>query len=451
MRTKLFYLTSFLLSTVLVLFVLSSCDTGAVDSVISDTEMTQAETERESEIQPEDIVYHEEEFPVVYISTADGFQVTSKTEYTECNVRIELNDRYSAYTSTYTDEDGGGALIRCRGNMSYRLEDMKVKNKYSYKIKLDKKANVLGMGKSKHWILVNSWRDPGYQRNKASYDYSAMLGLDHVDSQWVSVYYNGEYRGVYLLCETIRVADDRIEMFNWEEFAEDIAEKYAEDHGFSDELEQLLSDGMEDNLEWITTYKYTFTYDGESEIIDLSKYYDKDKLDFTSGYLIESCQGALGSETVNWTTKHNVPISVDSPSRLTNPEMLDYVRTLIQDFEDALFSPTFYNAKGKHYSEYVDVDSMVDYWLVWNYFLNTEFSVRSLFFYIYDGKIIGGPCWDFDATAGSVMTMSAAKAKTDYWLHDRNSAWWLEIFGDPWFTSLCQERWYEMRELNDVF
>lgn len=441
------------------LILLISCSSGneptppETTDAVAETEIeTETPHENEpSETDPESIVYPDEELPAVYITTENKYQVTSKTEYTACNIRIVNNDRYSEYSSTYTDDDGGEAQLRCRGNMSYRLEDMKAKKKYSYKIKLDKKADLLGMGKSKHWVLINSWRDPGYQRNKTAYDYSAMFGLDYVETQWVSVYYNGEYRGLYLLGESIRVAEDRIEMFNWEEFAEDVAEKYADDNGYDKAKAQALSDHMEEELGWITTYRLKFSYGGQTTDIDLTGYYDKDRLDYTSGYLIESCQGAMGSETVNWYTNKKVAISVDSPSRLTNPEMLEYVRTLIQDFEDALMSPNYYNEKGKHYSEYVDIDSMVDYWMVWNYFLNSEFSVRSVFFYINGGKIIWGPCWDFDGASGSIMTMFPKQANPDYWLHDRHNAWWLRIFADPWFTSRVQERWFEMRELNDVF
>ena len=404
-----------------------------------------------TELDPASIVYPDEDLPSIYITTENKFQVTSKTQYTSCNIRIENNDRYAEYSSTYTDEDGGGAQLRCRGNMSYRLEDMKAKNKYSYKVKLDEKADVFGMGRSRHWVLINSWRDPGYQRNKTAYDYSAMFGLVYVETTWVSVYYNGEYRGLYLFGETIRVDEDRIEMFSWEEFSEDVAEAYALEHGFGAEKTNALRDAMEEDLSWITTYKFIFKYQDTSEEIDLSPYYDVEDLDFTSGYLIESCQGAIGSETVNWTTPKKVPISIDAPSRLTNPVMLEYVQTLISDFEEAITSPTYHNSKGKHYSEYVDIDSMVDYWIVWNYFINVEFSARSVFFYINEGKIVWGPCWDFDGASGSIMTMSAANSGYDFWLHDKLGAWWLSAFADPWFTSKVQERWFELRELNDVF
>ena len=184
--------------------------------------------------------YPDETLPIVHISTKDNFQVTSKDEYSACNIRFELNDRYAAFTNTYTDEDGGEAEIRCRGNASYTNPEMREKNKYSYKGKLSDKANVLGMGKSKHWYLINNWRDVSNLRHKLAYDLAGMLGLAHTDCTWVNVYYNGEYRGLYLLTESIRIDENCVDTFDWEEFSEDIAEDYSADHSFSAEDARLL-------------------------------------------------------------------------------------------------------------------------------------------------------------------------------------------------------------------
>ena len=128
---------------------------GETSDTAAETETDAPETE--SELRAEDIVYPDESLPVVHISTADNFQTTSKDEYVSCNIRLELNDRYGVYTNTYTDSDGGDAKIRCRGNASYTNPEMREKNKYSYKVKLSEKANVLGMGKK----LLCSWISPG--------------------------------------------------------------------------------------------------------------------------------------------------------------------------------------------------------------------------------------------------------------------------------------------------
>lgn len=430
-----------------VVFTCASCgDSTHSDTTVVDTEPAEPETE----LRAEDISYPDETLPVVHISTADGFQVTSKDEYTACNIRFELNDRYSSYTSTFTDGDGGDAEIRCRGNASYTNPEMREKNKYSYKVKLSKKANVLGLGESKHWYLINNWRDVSNLRHKLAYDLAGALGLAHTDCTWVNVYYNGEYRGLYLLTESIRVAEDRVDTFNWEEFCEDIAEKYASDCSFSEADALSLDEALKNDLSWITSAKYTFVMSsGEVRALDFSQYYDPKSLDMTTGYLIEYCT-SYESDGTKWKTDKTIPLIMDNPKMLhTNPEMYDYVHTLVQDFEDAVCSPTFHNSNGKHYSEYADVNSLVDYWMVWNFLCNNEFGARSIYFYIEDGKMVFGPIWDFDQTIGNAITVVPANHRGNYWVHDKKNAWFQELFGDPYFTALCQERWYSIREIID--
>ena len=408
---------------------------------------TSGEIETSAPIDPDSIVYADEELPSVYITTEGGIQATSKDEYLECTFRLGLNDRYSAYSGNYTDDDGGDAKIRCRGNASYSNKEMRAMEKYSYKLKLDKKADILGMGESKHWYLINNWRDVSNLRHKFAYDMAGMLGLAHTDCTWVELYYNGEYRGLYLLTESIRIADDRVDTFDWEDFCEDVADEYAESNKFSDNDTALLEDKLKNDLSWISTGKTIFAGEWTSATeIDLTPYYSKNKLDLTSGYLIEYCS-SYDSDGTKWKTEMNIPAIMDSPKMLhTNEEMYNYVHTLVQDFEDAVRSPNFYNSKGKHYSEYVDMSSLVDYWMVWNFTLNNEFGSRSMYYYIDKGKIHFGPIWDFDQTLGNVITVEQKNQNPSYWIHDKKNAWFKELFGDPWFTTLCAERWFEIRE-----
>ena len=444
------YSKFFCIVFVFVCLLLTSCSSENTNSTEAITEEQSEDQTTQEPIDPDDIVYPQESIPKVYITTENGFQVVSKNEYSNCTIRLELNDRYSEYTSTFTDDDGAGAQIRCRGNATYNNPEMKAKNKYSYKIKLSKKADILGMGKSKHWYLINNWRDTSNLRHKLAYDFAETLGLSHTDSQWVTVYYNGEYRGLYLLCESIRIDSGRVDTFNWEEFAEDIASKYSADNGFSAEQEEHLIDTLENDLSWITTGYYDYKdQSGQKKRLYFSNYYNPSELDLTTGYLIEYCTG-MDTSGAKWKTNMGVPVVLDNPYMLhTNEKMYNYVKTLIQDFEDAVSSPTFYNSKGKHYSEYLDVESLVDFWIVWNFFCNNEFGSRSLYYYIDHGKIVFGPIWDFDQTIGNVTTVTTANAKGDYWIHDKKNAWFKEIFGDPWFTSLCQERWYSIHEAVD--
>ncbi|MBE6618837.1 MAG: hypothetical protein E7626_03500 [Ruminococcaceae bacterium] len=394
--------------------------------------------------------------PELRIDAENGKEITSKTEYSDITLKLTLSEDFAEYTNSYTDEDGGKAELRCRGNSTYGKPDMKAKNKYSYKLHLDEKADLLGLGASRHWYLLANWFDVTHMRNKLAYDLSGELGLTYTKSTWVNLYYNGEYRGIYSLVESIRIEDGRIDTFNWEEYAEDICNIFCVKNNVPDYVVGQLEEAMKNDLSWLSTQKFTFTYtvpdtyEVKTVHIDFSDCFDPNDLDFTSGYLIEY-DNRLHGESTKWRTKHNIPVVMDNPAALsTNSYMHEYVQTLIQDFENALYSPTFYNEKGYHYSHYLDVDSLVSYWTVWNLFNNIEFGVLSLYYYIDDGKIVFGPCWDFDNATGNIVTLKEKWERWDYWVEDRGNngnGWFSQIMGDPYFVALCQEKWFGMQDL----
>lgn len=438
-------------SLLLCICFLSSCAPSVPQtSILPQSTETLFETvNNDAPVNAADIVYPTDDVPTVYITTENGYQVTKKDVYTSCNFRIELNGVFSEFESTYTDENGGGAALQCRGNTSYTREQVRSTKKYSYKLKLDTKADLFGFGESKHWYLINNFFDVSALRNKLAYDLSGALGLPYTQNTWVELYYNGEYRGLYLLTESLRIEEGRIDTVNWEEFAEAVAEAYAKNNALSETDTETLALAMKNNLSWLSRGTVTATLSDGRTTIDLTPYFDPNELDLTSGYLIEYDKRSSNGRT-EWKTRNGVPVAIKNPQRLaTNSTMMLYVKTLIQDFEDALFSPTFHNSKGKHYSEYLDVESLVDFWLVWTLFNNIELGNLSMYYYVDGGKIHFGPCWDFDITAGNIVAMYDRNVGYDKWTPDQKQAWFKEILGDPYFSVLCQEHWYELKELTD--
>ncbi len=435
-------LTSLIALFLAIIFIIPACASMEVE-----------ESEIPTPTEPETPVYTDS-LPEIHIEVANEKQITSRSEYSDITMTLNLSNDFAQYTNAYTDEDGAKAELRCRGNSSYGKTDMKKKNKYSYKLRLDEKADLLGLGESRHWYLLANWFDVTHMRNKLAYDLSGALGLTYTESTWVNLYYNGEYRGIYSLVESIRIEEGRIDTFNWEEYAEDVANIFCVKNQVPSYVKDQLEDAMTDDLSWLTTQKLTFTYvvpdtyEVNTVQIDLSNCFDPSELDFTSGYLIEY-DGRLDTEGTAWRTTRNIPVMLDNPSALsTNESMFFYVQTLIQDFEDALYSPTFYNSKGYHYSEYLDVDSLVSFWTVWNLFNNIEFGYLSLYYYIDDGKIVFGPCWDFDNASGNIVTLTEKWERWDYWVEDRgnnSNGWFSQIVGDPYFVALCQEKWYSYK------
>lgn len=53
--------------------------------------------------------------------------------------------------------------------------------------------------------------------------------------------------------------------------------------------------------------------------------------------------------------------------------------------------------------KYFDLESIVDFYIVLEYFKQVDVSVGSTRFYIKNGKIYGGPVWDFDLTMGNCL------------------------------------------------
>ena len=53
--------------------------------------------------------------------------------------------------------------------------------------------------------------------------------------------------------------------------------------------------------------------------------------------------------------------------------------------------------------KYADVDSLVRYYILVDYFKDVDFNWDSTRFYVQDGKLHGGPAWDYDRAAGHVQ------------------------------------------------
>ncbi len=95
---------------------------------------------------------------------------------------------------------GGLKQIKARGNSTFTYADKK-----SYQIKLETASDLLGNQEQvKTWVLLAGYFDATQMHDKLMKDLATDLGLAYTAScNWVNLYYDGEYRGVYLLSEKI--------------------------------------------------------------------------------------------------------------------------------------------------------------------------------------------------------------------------------------------------------
>ena len=138
----------------------------------------------------------------VHIETQSG-----RMEY----IHQAKGNKESGQISVYQNNgelEYAGALesIRGRGNYTWLNHEKK-----PYNLTLSVQADLLGLGAAQEWVLLANAEDPSHMRNKLVCDFADKFGLRYTsDSRWVDLYLNGEYAGLYLLCERNEVHPQRV-------------------------------------------------------------------------------------------------------------------------------------------------------------------------------------------------------------------------------------------------
>ena len=302
------------------------------------------------------------------------------------------------------------------------------------------------MGKNKHWVLLANYMDESLQRNALAYNLSGAMGMEQMSTVFVDVVLNGDFVGNYQLCENIRVDPTRVDIFDWENFAEDSAAVIADENGMDEDTTDDLTDHMAENMGWITSGAVTFggvTY-------TIADYPDIEIPDITGGYLLELDE--YYDEISKFRTDSSQPIMFKNPEYVnTNKDMIGYVQEYVQAFEDAVRSDSYtayYEGETLHYSELYDFDALVDYWLINEIFFNEELNKKSTYMYKdIDGLMKMGPIWDMDWSSGGEgqTYISNEWATRHYSTNAQANSWYKYLIQDPYFIVRAQERYWEIR------
>ncbi|MEY8391985.1 leucine-rich repeat protein [Lachnospiraceae bacterium 45-W7] len=381
--------------------------------------------------------------PVMYITPENGAPINSKTEYVTADMKIVGNDQYTRDDFLYDSAKGGDAKIQIRGRGNATWDWALQGGKMPYKIKLGTKKNLLGMGAGKHWVLLANYKDYSFMKNKLACDLSGELGMPYMKSTWVEVVINGNYVGTYQLAEQIRVDKNRVNIFDWEGLAEDIA-KVLVPKDKRDALEEQLIE----NLSWITTKKVTF----EHREYNLEDYKEQFEIpDARGGFLLEN--DMYFDEISKWRTRRGKEMDVKDPQYVnSNEDMFSYIKNYIQAIEDAVYADNFYTeyqGKQVRYTELMDFDSALKYWLINEIFCNMDAGKNSTYMYKDIGSVLYmGPLWDMDYGAGGQNYEASQSAA--YW-HTTETAdtnyrnWYAQMIRDPYFVEKAVELYQSIR------
>ncbi len=273
--------------------------------------------------------------------------------------------------------DGDLDYIKGRGNSTWKME------KKPYNLKLDKKADLFGMGKSKKWSLIANHGDSSQMRNVLAY-YVAGFVLDYTPKFTpVDLYINNEYMGAYLLTTRVEVGDNRVEINDLDEANEDA----------NPELDF-------DSLDRGGVYgTYSGLLQGTQKWVEIPN----DPDDITGGYLMEfEIADRYQDEISGFVSNNGQPIIFKNPEYATENEV-KYIAEIFQDFEDAILDENGYSEDAVHYTDLCDVETFQIFYAVNEWASNMDFGLTSTYLYKpeNDNKLYAGPVWDFDIAFGN--------------------------------------------------
>jgi hypothetical protein len=278
----------------------------------------------------------ENDFPLAQVNRDD--YVGSKISILNTDKRFELNNVTAEF--------------RGRGNSSWTWYEKK-----GYRIKFDKKQSLFGATANKHWVLVAQAHDASMTANGLAQTIAknVLNGIEYTTSvNYIEVYINGFYNGVYYLFEQVRVGDGRVNI--------------------SSEIGIL-------NTGYLIEYDANFFYDN----------------DVREGIDYFRIQGL----PYPFSMKSPDPDDVTDENEVIFQAQVRYIQSYVQTCIDAM------SFDYEMFLNLCDINSFVDMYVL-HELLNNRDRASSFFMYKKpNGKLYCGPVWDFDSSCGLDVYISS--------------------------------------------
>ena len=291
--------------------------------------------------------------------------------------------------------------------------------KKSYNLKLENRADLLGMGENEDFVLLAGYRDDSLMSYVTTTSLIQELGFDYApEFRLVNLYVEGEYAGVYFLAEKIELDENRVDISNIYEETKRLNYNYLKDASIA---EWKNKDTLAE--------RYFYEFDNQPE-------------DLTGGYLLEIDVEDYTDEESRFVTDRGVKVTMKR-ARYSSKEQVNYIADYWQEFEDALYSENGKNRQGKHYSEYIDMDSYVMQWLLYELVQEGSMS-SSIYFYkesneTGDGLLHACFPWDMEHSYLLYGPMQ------EMWLKESETlcSYWSQFWRHEDFKTVANEVWKE--------
>ena len=327
-------------------------------------------------VKPGDAMSYSGTLPVMFINTEGAVPITSKEEYVYADYYV---DNMGIEGIENVGSQDAPQLMEIRGRGNYTWSDF---DKKPYRIKLDQKTPLLGMKRNKHFALLAHPDDKlGFLRNTVGFELSRRLGLAWTPAQQpVEVVLNGDYLGLYMLTEIIRVEPDRVNITEQANY----------------ETNRFLITGG-----WL---------------VEIDNYLEE-----------EQVRTVEGNGNSIWST-------YKSPELLSD-EQRTYLTGLINTANAAIYVSDKTN---NSWEKYIDPDTLACFYLTQELLDDTESFHGSCYWHKENGdstKIMFGPVWDFG---------NAFHRTPNRFIYDQpafTQTWIGEIAKFPHFQEIVLKHW----------
>jgi subtilisin-like proprotein convertase family protein len=344
------------------------------------------------------------DLPIVIINTQGQLIVD------EPKITVDLGIIYNGegnrnYLSDAKNNYDGKAGIEIRGHYSSTLPQK------SYSIELqddlgnELNASLLGLPSEHDWLLLTNYNDKSFSRNNLPLSIFDSMGHYSPRNRFVDVVINGEYKGIYTLCEKIKRDANRIDIATLN----------------SDEIV-----GHDVSGGYIVKFDYWATDD--------------------SWQLEHSPIGYPGLD-IHMVYYYPKPANIVLQQKT-------YIQNYINELEDALYGNLF-DDPSFGYAKYINVGSFIDYFIISELTRNGDGYKKSRYFSKdkdhADGsyrKLKAGPVWDFDWSQKDLSQGSEDGSGFKYLSVNEDvhsPGWYIRLLQDTVFANSLRCRYDDLR------
>lgn len=371
------------------------------------------------------VVMHSANLPALFLETDSGSMelLNGDKDYEEKGRLVLFDADGSMVCADRLDRISG------RGNSTWAYP------KKSYGIRLKNQADLFGMGSAENWILLSNVEDRSYLRNKITYEMAIAAGMEgSPESQYIDLYVNNRYHGMYQLCEKVEIGPERIP----------ITDLGAKNRKLNKDLQ-----------EYERFYERAGVQEEKGVILP------KEPADLSGGYLLErDVSEKYENESSGFCTLtlHD-QYTIKSP-KYASVAQVDYISSLVEEMEKAVTAKDGINPDtGLSYLDYIDLESYAMKYVLEELCKNKGGGATSSFFYkpedAVSTKLFAGPVWDYDKAYARLYGIDGTARDLCYLTQRDNSTtlFW-HLYAHPEFRQMvsdCYEAFFSdyILEINE--